>query len=324
MDMKEMIEKFPELVKLGWKLGERVEIKEDFKKVLFMGMGGSAIAAEIISSLSEYYGEVVMRTVKGYEIPRWVNGDTLAIAISYSGNTEETLTSFSKALKKTKKAIALSSGGKLEKLCKQEGIPHIKLEGGFAPRAAFPMTFFCLLRILREKVGVRVNLENVMSTIEKVNRENARKIASEVYRTVPVIYANGPFVPVAKRWANQFNENAKMLAFFGEFPEMNHNEIVGWGEHEKAKEFSVFVLESGLENERVKIRYELTKDIALKNSRKLYHIKAEGEDVVSKIAYLVNFNDWISYYTALNRGVDPVEIKTISELKKRMAEISPK
>ncbi len=324
MDMKEMIEKFEELVDLGWKLGEGIEIEKEFDKVIFMGMGGSAIAAEIISSLSEYYGEVLMRTVKGYEIPRWVDERTLAVAISYSGNTEETLTSFKKALERTKIAIALSSGGKLEELCHEKGIDHIKLRAGFAPRAAFPMTFFCLLRILGERAGVSANPGKVKEVLKEVDPKRAKEIGSEVSRSIPVIYANGPLVPVAKRWANQFNENAKMLAFFGEFPEMNHNEIVGWGEHEKAKEFSVFILESGIENERVRLRYDLTEEIALKNCRKLYRIKAVGEGIVEKIAYLVNFNDWISYYAAIERGVDPVEIKTISTLKKLMAERSPK
>ncbi|MCD6502859.1 MAG: bifunctional phosphoglucose/phosphomannose isomerase [Euryarchaeota archaeon] len=320
MNMKEMIERFPKLIEEGWSLGESVKAKRNVSKVVFLGMGGSAISGEIISEVGKLESKIPMEVVKGYEVPRYVNRRTLVVAISYSGNTEETVTALQEALLKGAMAICVSSGGEIEEIAQERGLEHIKVPSGYAPRAALPLLLFSVLNVLvRSKLIKKVNIENVIEAVSLVSPKDAEDFARRLKGRTPVIYGSGPFRAVAKRWANQFNENSKILAFWGEFPEMNHNEIVGWYGDDSVGNFAPIILESGVETERVKLRYDLTEKLALKRAGFVFRYRAQGSGLWERIMNTIYFGDWVSYNLAILRNVDPLPVEVISRLKKELS-----
>lgn len=320
MDMKEMIEKFPKLVKEGWALGDVVKRKKNVTKVIFLGMGGSAISGEIISEVAKLESKVPIEVVKGYDIPNYVNRRTLVVAISYSGNTEETLSALDQAIDKNAIIVGISSGGKLKEIAEEKGFDFVEVPKGYAPRAALPLLLFSALRLLvKSRVLRPVKIENIIEAINLVDKNKAKKWAEIIKDKTPVVYGSGPFRAVAKRWANQFNENSKILAFWGEFPEMNHNEIVGWWGDEKNKNFVPIILRGGIEHPRVLLRHEITLDIGFKRAGESMIYEAEGTDLWARILNTIYFGDWISYNLALLRGVNPLPVKVIDELKSRLS-----
>jgi len=318
--MKEMIEKFPELIKEGWMLGDSVKRKKNISKVIFLGMGGSAISGEIIAEVAKLESKIPIEVIKGYYVPEYVNKRTLVIAISYSGNTEETLSALSYALNKKAMIVGISSDGKLKEMAEEKGFDFVEIPKGYAPRAALPLLLFSALRILvKSRILRTINIEDIIRSVSVVDKHKAEEWAKIIKDKTPVVYGTGPFRAVAKRLANQFNENSKILAFWGEFPEMNHNEIVGWWGDEKAKNFIPIIIRGGIEHPRVLLRHDITIEIGFKRTGKYLIYEAEGKDLWSRILNAVHFGDWISYYIAILRGIDPLPVKAIDELKSRLS-----
>ena len=320
MNMRDMIERFPKLIKEGWSLGYQVKPRRNVTRVLFLGMGGSAISGDILSEVGKLESKVPMETIRGYEVPAYVHRRTLVIAISYSGNTEETITALNAALERGATAICISSGGRIEEIAQEKGLDYIKIPSGYAPRAALPLLLFPVLNVLvRSRILKKLNVEKVIDAVSIVNPEDGEELAKKIINRTPVVYGSGPFKAVAKRWANQFNENSKVLAFWGEFPEMNHNEIVGWHGDGLVRNFVPIILESGMENDRVKIRYELTEKLALRRADLVLRYRAKGEGIWERIMNAIYLGDWTSYYLAVLRKVDPLPVDIITELKKELS-----
>ncbi len=313
--------------------GKSVQIRrESVDRVVIAGMGGSGIVGDVIAAYIEHLNLPVQVTVhKDYGLPPYVTNRDLVIAVSYSGNTEETISSFYDAVKRGVTAIAVSSGGWLEKFAKKVGAPHVKIVESYHPRAAFPTLFFSVLGAL-EAAGIVPNQSSTVDAvaaalekntekvrIERPTSENkAKALALATLDKIPVFYGFGPYKAVALRLKDEFNENAKMLAKADYFPELNHNDIVGWeGKH--AKHFiAIIIRDEKLETEPIKTRIEATKEIIQSYGAQAIEVKGEGNTLLEKIFTLLHTGGLASVYAALAQGIDPSKIESIKKLKKHL------
>jgi len=337
-DMLGILDKFPEQISDIVTALKELEIPEltDFKpnKIVVLGMGGSAIGGDILSSLLEDVTIIPIITVRGYNIPTTIDDGTLVFACSYSGNTEETLTAVAKAHRRRCKIIGITSGGRLEEFCNMNNLPLFNIPKGLPPRAAIAFLFFPLLMILDKSNIVQIDfdlnelvgaLEELRGTLlpEVPEEENPGKIlATKLYNGIPFIYGQSYLNIIALRWKTQLNENSKVIAMAGSFPEMNHNEIVGWSEDtpEISKQFKIILLRSPDEHPQVSKRIELTKKTFIDKTSNVFEVDAQGESKLTRMMTTLYLGDYISVYLALLRGVDPTPVDAIEELKRQLVE----
>jgi len=324
--------KLPEKVKIG----SRVVRYAAVKNIVFAGMGGSAIAGDIIKDWAEGEAKVPMEAVRGYHLPAYVNEDTLVFLISYSGNTEETMSCMLDAAKKGCKMISISSNGALQRATQALGLPLIGLPKMAAARASFPYLVAPLPYLLAKlKVlqfdKVEKEMGEAAEMVGKLTKEYAlgvpfeknftKKAALQIFGTVPVIYSYGPYRSVALRFKTQVNENCKLPARFDVFPELDHNEIMGW-EAEKPilKHYTLILLRGPEEPKEVKTRIEVLKDKFFKNAKSMMEIHAQGQTILARIFHLLFTADMISMYLSVLRRRDPVASQTFEILKYQMTE----
>ena len=316
------------------KLAEAVSI--DYSKPLTMivaGMGGSAIGGELLKDWSGDKIDVPIEVCREYSLPAYANKKTLVLVVSYSGETEEALSMFLDAIKRNCMTFCISSGGKLLEFAEKLKLPHLRVPSGILqPRAALPYLFLPL-PIFLERLGlisdVRSEISGAIRILEQVKRENSpekplsgnfsKKLASKINGTVPIIYGSGIYRGVAQRYKQEFNENSKVPAKWEFFPELNHNEIVGWeAAKELAKCFSTIFIRDKDEPEGIRQRIEATKELIYEGSKKILEVWSVGESELSKMLSAVYIGDLTSLYLAILRGVDPTPVKTITLLKERI------
>lgn len=306
-----------------------------FRNLVFAGMGGSAISGELFAAFAVEQLPIPMQVLRGYNIPGYVNDGTLFIAVSYSGNTEETLTATQQSAEKGAKIVGISSGGELETLCTQKGFLHIKIPTGYPPRQALGYLFFSIYYLM-DKLGAGIAKPKEVTETERLLRELtarynpeqntgsnlANNIAQSIYHAFPVIYTAVPYLyPVPVRWRNQFNENAKTMAFSNVFPELNHNEIMGWeGMKELNKHLRIIILRSSDETPRMQKRIEISKEVIRKYHLPLGEIFAEGKSRLARLFSLIYVGDWASYHLAMLNEKDPIRIDSIDYLKQKLSE----
>jgi glucose/mannose-6-phosphate isomerase len=301
-------------------------------KILVLGMGGSAISGDILSSWLEFESNIIISTVRYYEVPKSADENTLVFACSYSGNTEETLSAVNDAFEKKCNLICITSGGKLKEFCKENDIPMVNIPGGLAPRAAIAYLFFPIVVILEKLkiIDASSKIEELISVLREfrktlvpeipVEKNQAKKLAMDLSLGVPYIYSHTYLNVIADRWKTQLNENAKVLAMTGQMPEMNHNEIVGWaGDDQKiASRFIVVLLRSEDEHPRIKKRFELSKKMLQAIALNVIEIEAVGENKLTRMFTTMYLGDFTSVYLALLRGLDPTPVMPIDRLKQLM------
>ena len=309
---------------------------EDYQrinKILILGMGGSAIGGDLIAGLAINEVAVPIIVCRDYILPNFVDAETLVIASSYSGMTEETLSAFEQACETPAKKLAITTGGKLRSLCEKLGIPFFVFDYQSSPRAALPFSFFLLLgllqnlRVFQDKTSdVKAAVDDLDTLASEINENvlkqfnKAKILATKLYNRLPVIYGGGITGPVAQRWKTQINENSKTMAFYEIFSELNHNAIMGYQLPDLVKEAVVVMLDSELLHERIRLRYEITQGL-LKEAKIPYEVlKAEGSNVLSQMLGMVLMGDYVSYYLAMLNGVDPTEITAINHLKNKLAQ----
>ncbi len=238
----------------------------------------------------------------------------MIIVNSYSGNTEESISAFKEALKKKLSLAVITSGGKLEKLCIKNKIPMAIIPKGFQPRMALGFQFSALAKILINCKILKDKTKEILSLEKSLNprilRNKGQKIAERI-KGIPVIYASYPMKNLAKIWKINFNENSKRPSFFNFFPELNHNEMVGF---EKAKSiFHLIILKD--EDLRIAKRMRLTSKIL---KVKTDFIELKGKTVLEKIFSNILLSDWVSFYFAKKEGIDPIPVNIIIEKFKKM------
>lgn len=307
------------------------------RQIIISGLGGSAIGGDLVKAYVWNSCSVPIFVNREYTLPAFTGSETLFIACSYSGDTEETLSSFEEALKKKTQILSVSSGGRLIALSKEKKIPFVQIPAGFPPRCALGYLFFSLLGALNKLGLVQSSKEEIAEALSllremaqtKLNPEvpvssnPAKELAQLMHNKFPLIYSGQTFGPVATRWRTQLNENAKVLASTHIFPELNHNEIVGWEfPRELLKQFVPIYLTDGGDHPRVKRRMAITKTILEREvSVKVTEVPSLGKGLLARMFSLIYIGDFASFYLALLNGVDPTPVERIRCLKGELAKL---
>ena len=300
------------------------KIDGNFNKIVFTGMGGSAIAGDVLKVLINQYSKIPIFVIRDYTLPEFVDSKTLIIVESYSGNTEETISTYKSGKEKNGIILTISSNGEIEKLSINDSISFIKIPSGMPPRCAFGYLFFPVYRLFVElnilpplEEEIFEKIKNWVNEFLPENEDNeAIKIAEKFYKKIPIIYSDNRFYPGILRWKTQIAENSKQFAFINELPEMNHNEIMSYYYPEFIlRRIVVLFVISGMENDRIKKRIEITSKIISGKIKDVLTLKLKGDTIFEKLIYLIIFGDWVSYYLAILNKVDPTEIKEINILK---------
>jgi len=339
-NMLSLVNDFPQHITHARAIGERATIPSHYfaevNQIVFCGMGGSAIGADIIRCLCAHDISVPIVVNRDYGIPSLVNEKTLVIVSSYSGNTEETLAAFEASIQKRAKIIVISTNGKIGKRAHKAGIPLITIPQGLPPRQALAFLVFPLLVIFDKCFHTNtatLSINGVIALLQHLRdtkvgpsvsfeQNDAKQIAQQLYGTFPIIYTyNDYFAPVALRWRGQLEENAKTLCSHHVLPEMNHNEIMGWQEDNPIlKQCRVVMLRSSFSNKQVSKRMDITASIIRDAGVEVITVAGEGEDIYSQIFSLLYIGDFVSVYLAILNGVNPYAIDKIDFLKKALAQ----
>ena len=326
--------KLPEKVRAGNKV---IDYTKTVNKVVFAGMGGSAIAGDLARDWLDTAINVPMESVRGYHLPAYVDDKTLTFLISYSGNTEETLSCMLDALKKGCIIVSISSDGALARVSNALGLPVIGLPKMAAARVSFPYLFAPIPYILTkfgllpykkaeeevaEATSMVAKLTNEYAIETAFEKNPAKKAALQIFGTVPIIYAHGPYRSVSLRFKTQVNENCKLPARCDFFPELNHNEIMGWEASTKLlKHYTLVLLRSKDEPEEVRTRIETLKEKFFeKNAKSVLEIWAQGENLLARMFHLLFTADMTSLYLSTLHQKDPVASQTFQILKYQVTE----
>ncbi|MCJ2555020.1 MAG: bifunctional phosphoglucose/phosphomannose isomerase [Candidatus Thermoplasmatota archaeon] len=298
-------------------------------RVFVVGMGGSAIAGDLAHALGRWYGGVEVQVTRTPSIPPYVDKEDLLVAISYSGNTWETLSAYRQALRRDLSCLTVGSGGELAETSSAQGVPHVFVPPGFAPRAALGYLLAPLLTLLaRSSVRLADALPGALTDLSRIREEwvpavpteenRAKAIATALEGKVPIIYGPPPYAGVARRWQTQLNENAKTLAWHSVLPEANHNEIVGWLEGSDPDRFAPILLMPPPDSAiHARLQHTLT---LLEERVPVTSVPLLSKEFVTGLLELVLLGDLVSVYLAVLRGVDPRPVGSIDRLKAAIRE----
>jgi len=303
------------------------------RDVVITGMGGAIIGGDIIRAICQDVGHLPVHVNRSYSMPSFVGESSLVIAVSQSGNTEETLSAFETAGARGAQRVVVTTGGRLKELAKEENLPMVLIPKSKITRAALAFTFVALWRVF-QKLDIFLPGDNTLmdtadfitdqiEVMSDLSDNQAAELAEGLHHTMPIIYSNdGLMAPVALRWKTQLNENAKMLSFRGEIPEMNHNEIEGWEltAHLMGK-LSVIILQDASDHERVRRRMEVTESLVRPHAVHLRKITATGSNALERVFYMILYGDFLSFYMAIISGVDPMPIVKIEMLKRMLLDM---
>lgn len=306
------------------------------RNIVVAGMGGSALAAELSKSWPGY--DVPFEICRNYDIPRYVSSNTLFIASSYSGNTEETLAALTQAEEQGANIAVIAAGGKLKEIAESKKYPFLQLPSDFQPRYAVLYNFKALLTILTEaKLMEGITVEKLNNDLAKQaadwlknaaaklrpdvpsNDNLAKRLAKELMGNSVVVYSGPKFYPAAYKWKINFNENAKNVAWCNQLPEFNHNEFLGWTSHPTNKPYKVIDIRSNLEHERVQKRFEVTEKLLSGQRPAPEVITPEGETLLLQLLWVIQLGDFVSLYLSLLNGLNPTPVDLIERLKKELA-----
>ena len=315
-----VLDDFPNQINKGFfELADKVKVEGDFKNIVFVGMGGSALPGDIVKTLLRDIAKVPIIVHKSYNLPKFVDRDTLLFVVSYSGNTEETLDAYKAAKGRGCKIVVVTSGGNLRKFGESDKKPMVLIPSGIAPRLSVGYMFFGVLRVLQNSGIVKDNSDSVKKLVEKLKnpefKMKGEELATKLIDKIPIIYSSDTMDVVAEIWKIAFNENSKIAAFYNYFPELNHNEMLGFT-IPKAN-FHVIMIREEDCNKRIAKRFKVTKEIIAKNASTT-EVVVKGESHLLNIFTAVYIGYWTSYYLALKYGVDPTPVELVEGLKKRL------
>ncbi|VVB76162.1 Bifunctional phosphoglucose/phosphomannose isomerase [Candidatus Tiddalikarchaeum anstoanum] len=298
------------------KLGANIKF-EDIKNVIVCGMGGSALAGDFVRTI--FYPNLRITVLKDYLLPDYVDNTWLCICISYSGNTEETISAYEQAVKKTKNVAVICSGGKLAELSKKNNNQLIIVPTGLQPRLAFAYQALPIINILTNSNIVKFDIEKEGKQVDNIVWTDFEKEANKTMENLegtPIIYVSSRNDAVGYKWKISFNENAKTPAFYNVYPEFNHNEINGFGN--TSNKFTIIMVTDSEDYIRVKKRFAVVTDIFREKGLNIIELKLEGKNRLAKLVYGMLLADWVSYLYAKKTGVDPMNVPIVEDLKKRL------
>jgi glucose/mannose-6-phosphate isomerase len=297
--------------------------------VVVLGMGGSAIAADLLRPIVSGYGRAPIYVHRGYDLPPYVDRSTLLIASSHSGDTEEVLSAFGQGLRCPARKLAITTGGRLLEMAESLGIPTIRFESRSPPRAAIGYSLMSLLAVLEMAgivPGVGDTVEDALDTLTATQAtlspevpaldNPAKQLAHRMHDRLPVVYGAGALAEVAHRWKTQMNENAKTWCFHEALPEANHNALVAYCLPARVAG-SAFVVLLGADAmpERIRLRYEFVRSVLAEAGVASADVPVPGRTPLSQILNGVLFGDYVSCYLALLNEVSPSHIGPIDRLK---------
>lgn len=327
--MKDLISNFSEQISEALDTIEGLSLsapQSEIHNVLITGLGGSGIGGTIVAGLVAPLSQVPVAVNKDYLLPAFVGKNTLVIACSYSGNTEETLSATRQALHKGAQVACITSGGELYEIAKTRNLNVITMQGGNPPRSMFAYSFAFLCYYMQFYKVAKLNVEkDLEAAIRLINDEEAdilveaERMSSHLKGKIPVVYAVSGNLGIASRWRQQFNENAKMLSWEAEIPEMNHNELVGWEGGNKS--YMPIFLRNHTDFNRNQRRIEINKQIISEKAGQVLELWSKGNSAIERILYLVHFGDWVSFYLSEINKVDIMDIKSIDLLKSELSKI---
>jgi len=321
--MNDLILDFSNHMRTALSLASKIDLEKpevDYKNVLILGMGGSGIGGVIVKNWIADDISIPVQVANDYQVPAYVDQDTLIVASSYSGNTEETIMALTEALERNVSVVGITSGGKLEKFCNENNFPVFIVPGGNPPRASLGYSLATLCAVF-EKLELVTNRYTAM--IERAGQlieadladiqAKGMEVAKFLTDRTPIFYATPHMEGLAIRCRQQINENSKGLAWHHLVPEMNHNELLGWTGGNAS--FAPIFLLSQHEYNRNLRRIDLTKEeIEARNSSSMTFV-GKGESLVEETIYLMHILDWASLYLADIKNQDPVAIPVIDKLK---------
>ncbi len=325
--MKDLIQDFP--VHLSETLNQwdatKIDIpKKRFTAVLFCGMGGSGIGSKIISEWVVDEISIPMVICQNYTIPNFVNAETLVIGSSYSGDTEETLSALEACKEKGAYIVGITSVGKLKDFCLKNGFPCLLVPGGFPPRAALGYSLVKQLAVLEiaELINDRIRKQLIEGVDFLLRMQDeaiatAKSLIDQLVLGNLAIYSDASIEGLAIRGKQQFNENSKYLCRCHVIPEMNHNELLGWGCGDQSHA-AIFLFHSSMLPSNSK-RMEFTRKLINDKTDQVFLIEAKGNNYIEESLFLMHVLDWASYFLGIKRNVDVMEIEWINQLKKEMS-----
>ena len=336
--MFQSIWNFPENIDAAIKLGERIILKNDYSginKIVIAGMGGSAIGGDVVYTMLNDEIKIPFFVFRGYDIPRWVDSSTLVICSSYSGNTEETINVLEKAVLNGAKICAITTGGTILKLSKKYNFDIVIIPPGMQPRAALAFSFIPLLYILSKLNIISIEFKSSLISSSQVikkyrhiyssndNNNPTIALAKRIFNRVPIIYADSEKLHTAAvRLKGQICENSKILAYHSIYPEMNHNEIVGWENNPNlfSNYFIIWLFDREM-NERNKARQKIVMEMLDEIGVDQFKIEVAGDSFNERFLLLIHYGDWLSYWCAILHKTDPSPVKNIVKLKNELSEI---
>ncbi|MEK7482295.1 MAG: bifunctional phosphoglucose/phosphomannose isomerase [Patescibacteria group bacterium] len=331
--MRDIILSFPQQFQKGTESAKDIKLAGDFDNIVICGVGGSALPGSLLLALTDISVPVFIH--RDYGLPQIASEKSLIICISFSGNTEETLSAYQKAIDKKYQPVAICAGGKLQKMAEQNNLPvAIVPNDCLQPRFGTGYLVSALIKIL-DNCGITNNLSQEVLGIAKnlkpeIFEAQGKALAEKLADKTPIVYSSNQYKSIARIWKIKFNENAKIMAFWNYFPELNHNEMAGLTEmknekikikndNEKSKSFHFIILKDRQEDERIIKRMELTADLIKEAGAEVELIEMEGETKIEKIFNCLLLGDWVSYYLALAYDQDPAPVAIVEDFKNRLS-----
>jgi len=327
--MKEKIKGLPDQIMNSWEKGQSVEIKGKPRNLVVTGMGGSGIAGDLLSDLLFQDLGIPLMVNRGYDLPFFVNEETLLFVSSYSGNTEETLCSLNEGLRRKAIIVVFTSDGEIAKTAEHNNLPRIEFPTGYPPRSALGFSFFSMLGLIKKFFAISLDnkdIENLILTLSKLRDKLTRQnneittLAETLVNQIPLIYITQRLRSVAFRWQTQINENSKTFAHINVIPEANHNEIVGLKfPRAKIKQMHLILLRTeNYENKQIKKRLRITEDLLKNSVGNITTVNADGNNKLEDMFSLIYKGDFLSYYISRILKIDPTPVKRIDLLKRRL------
>lgn len=340
-DMLKLIETFPEQASEAASIGGKFRLPDSYRvnysNIVCAGLGGSAIGADIMRSYVADESTTPVFVCRNYTLPNFVGRQSLVIVASYSGNTEETISAYKDAKARGARIIAMTSGGEIARMAKSDSNACVIIPPGLPPRCALGYSFFPLLTLM-SKIGVindkTKDIKEAINTLTSLNKKligadipeknnPAKRIASSLHGKYAIIYSAQDHIDcVITRWRGQIAENSKALASTHVFPEMNHNEIVGWENPKKMlKDFTVIILRDKSDHPRTSKRIDITKIIIEKKAGRILEVESLGSGLLARVFSLIYIGDFVSYYLAILNKRDPTPVESVMYLKTELGKI---
>lgn len=330
-DMMGHVLSWPRLLEQGF--SHEVELPDSLRgksQIVCCGMGGSAIGAGLVADYLEPELSVPMTVIRDYDLPAYIDAQTLVLCLSYSGGTEETLAAYAEAKKRGSAILTISTGGVLAEFAAADGIPSLTYAGGLQPRAALPLSLGLLLNVIshlgyvsrpNEAVAGAIDVLATLVADDQV-KQQAQQTAHALHGRVPIVYGAGLLGEAARRLKGQISENANQTAAWEVLPEQNHNALVGYEKPDALADQVIFVfLRHSLENARHTLRFIITEELLDAQKLPRLEIQSVGETRLDHLVSSLFLGDLISVYLAYANGVDPTPVDVIMTLKARLAEV---